>query len=159
VHVHPMEVPDENLLELRPTTDAVGRQEIEPRLNMLPNTDGEVLDDEVVVVHLSSPTSEPEVIQPYSRVCLPSIFGDVGGRSEARREWRFLDATTEGLQAQGVRIGASVAFPIARSATMLGGASSCSTSDSRASAAFAASRSTSALRQDCCHEWMTLRAP
>jgi hypothetical protein len=61
VHIHPLEVPDEDLLELRPTMDAVGRQEFEPCANMLPDTDGEILDDEVVIIRPSSPTGKPEV--------------------------------------------------------------------------------------------------
>jgi hypothetical protein len=63
-HICPVEVPEEDLLELRPTTDAVGRQEFEPCSNMLPNIDGEVLDDEVVIIHPSSSAGESEVFQP-----------------------------------------------------------------------------------------------
>jgi hypothetical protein len=61
VHIRPLEVPDEDLLELRPTMDAVGRQEFEPRMNMLPDTDWEIMHDEVVIVRPSSLTGEPEV--------------------------------------------------------------------------------------------------
>jgi hypothetical protein len=52
-HVLPLEVPDEDLLELRPITDVVGQQEFEPCSKVLPDTDGEVLDDEVVIIHPS----------------------------------------------------------------------------------------------------------
>jgi hypothetical protein len=41
-HVHPLEVPKEDLLELCPTTNAVGRQEFEPCSNVLPDIDGEI---------------------------------------------------------------------------------------------------------------------
>jgi hypothetical protein len=41
--------------------DAVGRQEFEPRMNMLPDTDWEIMHDEVVIVRPSSLTGEPEV--------------------------------------------------------------------------------------------------
>ena len=61
-------------------------------LELVPHTDGEVLNDEVVIIHSSSSVGEPKVFEPYSRVCLPSILGDVGRRSEALREWRSLDA-------------------------------------------------------------------
>jgi hypothetical protein len=60
-HICPVEVPEEDLLELRPTTDAVGRQEFKSRANVLLDIDGEILDDEVIVVRPSGPTSKPEV--------------------------------------------------------------------------------------------------
>jgi hypothetical protein len=96
VHVHPLEVPNIDLLELCPATDVVGRQEFEPRSNVLPDTNGEILDDEKLIIRSSDPISEPEVFQPYNRVRLLGVFGDVGGWSEARWKRRFLDATNEG---------------------------------------------------------------
>jgi hypothetical protein len=112
-----LEVPDEDLLDLHPAIDVVGQYKFEQCSSAIPDGDGEVLDDEVIIICSSSPTSELDVFQPYSRVCLPGVFGDVSGRSEARWEWRFLDATTEGLRARAVRTGALVAILIARSAT------------------------------------------
>jgi hypothetical protein len=119
VLVRPLEIPNEDLFELRLDLEAVGQQEFEPRLNEFPDTDVEVLDDEIIIVRSSG--SEPEDFQPYTRVCLPSVLGDVGGRSEARREWCFLDLMTEGLRAWVVWTGAPVSVPIARSAAMPGG--------------------------------------
>ena len=58
---------------------------------MFPHIDGEVLNDEVVIIHSSGSTDEPKVFKPYTRVCLPGILGDVGRRSEALWERRFLD--------------------------------------------------------------------
>jgi hypothetical protein len=92
-----------------------------PRLNVLPDTDREVPDDEVIIIPSSDPTGEPEVFQPYSRVRLSDVLGDVSGRSEARREWRFLDAASGGPWAQAIRIGAPVAIPVVQSATLPGG--------------------------------------
>ena len=63
---------------------------------MLPHVDGEVLNDEVVIIHSSSSVGEPEVFEPYTGIRLPGIFGDVGRRSEALWEQRSLDATTKG---------------------------------------------------------------
>jgi hypothetical protein len=118
VHIRPLKVPDEDLLELRPTPNAVGRQEFEPCLNVLPDTDGEVLDDEVVIIRL-------EIFQLYSGVRLPGVLGDVGGRPEARREWRFLDAASEGPWARAIRIGALVAVVVTQSAATPWGALPC----------------------------------
>ena len=64
---------------------------------MLPHADGEVLDDDVVIIYSFGLVSEPEVFEPYTRVGLPGISGNVGGWLEALRERRSLDATTKGL--------------------------------------------------------------
>ena len=48
-----LKILDKDPLEIHPVTDAVGREEFEPCLNMLPHIDREVLDDEVVIIHSS----------------------------------------------------------------------------------------------------------
>ena len=96
VDIHPLEVPDEDPLEVCPVVDAVVREEFEPCLNMFPHTNGEVLNDEVVIIHSSSSTGEPEVFEPYTRIRLPSIFSDIGRQSEALGDWHLLDATAKG---------------------------------------------------------------
>ena len=63
---------------------------------MLPHVDGEILNDEVVIIHSSDSIGEPEDFEPYIGVCLLGVPGDVGGRSEALLERCFLDATTKG---------------------------------------------------------------
>ena len=92
----PLEIPDEDPLEVRLVADAVMREEFEPRLNMFPHADGEVLNDEVIIIHSSGSVGEPEVFEPYTRVCLLGILGDVGGRPKAQWERRSLDAPTKG---------------------------------------------------------------
>ena len=82
--IHPLEISDEDPLEIRLVADAVGRKEFELCSNMLPHADGEVLVDEVVIIHSSGSVGEPEVFEPYIGVCLPGVPGDVGGWSEAQ---------------------------------------------------------------------------
>ena len=94
--IHPLEIPDEDPFEIRPVTDAVRWEEFEPCSNMLPHADGEVLNDEVVIIHSSGSTGEPKVFEPYTEVRLPSILGDVGRRSEALWERCSLDALAKG---------------------------------------------------------------
>ena len=77
--IHPLKNPDEDPLEVRPVADAVMWKEFEPCPNMFPHTNGKILNDEEVIIHSSSPTDEPEVFKPNAWVCLPSVFGDVGG--------------------------------------------------------------------------------
>ena len=109
-----LEISDEDHLEIRPVADAIEREEFEPCSNMLPHADGEVLDYEVVIIHSSSSIGKSEVFEPYTRVCLLGVPGDVGGRSEALWERRFLDAMTKGPWPRAIRAGASVVW----SATM-----------------------------------------
>ena len=70
---------------------------------MLPHTNGEVLNDEMVIIHSSGLAGEPEVFEPYTGIRSPGVFGDVGRWSEAMWERRFLDATAKGLWSGAVR--------------------------------------------------------
>ena len=81
-----MEIPDEDPLEARPVTDAVMWEEFEPRSNMFPHADGEVLNDKVVIIHSSGSVGEPKIFEPYTGVHLLNVLGDVGGRSEMLSE-------------------------------------------------------------------------
>ena len=63
---------------------------------MLPHADGEILNDEVVIIHSPSSAGEPKVFKPYTGVCFPGVFGDVGGWLKVLWERRSLDATTKG---------------------------------------------------------------
>ena len=59
--IRPLEVLDEDPLEVRLVVDVVGRKKFEPCPNKLPYADGEVLDDEVVIIHSTGSAGEPEV--------------------------------------------------------------------------------------------------
>ena len=102
VDIHPMEISDEDPLEVRPVMDAVMREEFKPRPNMFPHADGDVSNDEVVIIHSSGSAGEPKVFEPYTGICLPGIFGDVGRRSEALQERRSLDASAKGSWSQAI---------------------------------------------------------
>ena len=79
------------------------REEFEPCSNMFPHADREVLNDEVVIIHSSGLVGEPKVFEPYTGIRLPSIFGDVGRRSEALWEQHSLDASAKGLWSWTIR--------------------------------------------------------
>ena len=81
VDIRPLEIPNEDPLEVHPVANAIVQEEFEPCSNMFPHADGEVLNDEVIIIHSSSLAGEPKVFEPYSRVCLPGILGNVGRRS------------------------------------------------------------------------------
>ena len=94
--IRPLEIPNEDPLEVHPVTDAIVREEFKPCSNIFPHADGEILNDEVVTIHSSSSVGEPEVFEPYTRVCFSGASGDVGGWSEALWERRSLNAATKG---------------------------------------------------------------
>ena len=58
------------------------REEFKPCSNMFPHADGEVLNDEVVIIHSSGLAGEPKVFEPYTGVGLLGVSSDVGGWSE-----------------------------------------------------------------------------
>ena len=62
----------------------------------VPNADGEILDDEIVIIHPSGLVGEPEIFEPNTGVCLPGVLGDVGRRSEALWERRSPDTPIKG---------------------------------------------------------------
>ena len=95
-NVCPLEIPDEDPLEVRPVADAVVWKEFKPCPNMFPHANGKILDDEIVIIHSSGSIGEPEVFEPNAWVCLPSVFGDVGGRPETLWEWCSPDVPAEG---------------------------------------------------------------
>ena len=88
--------------------DAVVREEFKPCPNMFPHANGEILNDEIVVIYPSGSAGESEIFEPNTRVCLPGVFGDVGGRSEALWERRSPDTPVKGLWPQTLRAGTPV---------------------------------------------------
>jgi len=81
--IRPLEISDEDPSEVRPVTDAIVREKFKPCPNMFPHVDGEILNDEIVIIHPSGLVGEPEIFEPNTGVCLPGVLGDVGGRSKA----------------------------------------------------------------------------
>ena len=69
---------------------------------------GEVLNDEMVIIHPSDSAGEPEIFKAYTRVCLPSVLGDVGGRSEALWERCSPNTPAKGLWSWVLRAGTLV---------------------------------------------------
>ena len=114
--IRPLEIPDEDPLEVCPVADAVVRGEFKPFLNMFPHVDGDILNDEKVIIHTSSSTGEPEIFEPNTEVCFPGVLGDVGGWSEALRERRSPNTPVKGPWSRALRAGT----PVVRLATVSG---------------------------------------
>ena len=94
--IRPQEIPNEDPLEVCPVMDAVRQEEFEPCSNMFPYADGEILNDEIVIIHPSGSAGEPKIFEPNTGVCLPGVLGNVGGWSKALWERRSLDASAKG---------------------------------------------------------------
>ena len=54
--IRPLEIPDEDPLEVCLVADTVVWKEFEPCPNMLPYANGKILDDEKVIIHSSGST-------------------------------------------------------------------------------------------------------
>ena len=77
---------------------------------MFPHADGEILNDEVAIIHSPGSIGELEVFEPYTRIHLPGIFGDVGRRLEALWERRSLDASAKGPWSWAIRAGTPIVW-------------------------------------------------
>ena len=110
-NIRPLEVPDKDPLKIRIVVDAIVWEEFEPWSNMFPHVDGEVLNDEVVIIHSSVLAGKPEVFEPYIGVRLPGILGDVGRRSEALWERRSPNTPAKGPWSRAIRAGTPVVWP------------------------------------------------
>ena len=82
-NIRSLEIFDEDPLEVRPVMDAVVQEEFKPCPNIFPHADGEILHDEIVIIHPSGSAGEPEIFKPNTGVCHPDVLGDVDGRSKA----------------------------------------------------------------------------
>ena len=76
--------------------NVVVREEFKPCPNMFPHADGEILNDEIVIIHPSGSAGELEIFEPYTGVRLPGVLGDVGGWSEALWERCSPDVSAKG---------------------------------------------------------------
>ena len=72
--VRPLKIPDEDPLEVRLVANDVVWKEFKPCPNMFPHANGKILDDEIVIIHSSGSTVEPEVFEPNVWVRLPSVL-------------------------------------------------------------------------------------
>ena len=91
-------------------------EEFKPSPNMFPHAYGEILNDEIVIIHPSGSVGEPEIFEPNTGVYLPDVLGDVGGRLEALWERCSLDMPVKGPWSWALRAGT----PVIWSETMLG---------------------------------------
>ena len=95
--IRPLEISNKDPLEVRLVVDAIMQEEFKPSLNMFPHADGEILNDEMVIIHPSGLAGDSKIFKPNTRVHLPGVLGNVGGRLEALWKQHSLDTPTKGL--------------------------------------------------------------
>ena len=108
--IRPLEILDEDPLEVCPVVDVVVWEEFKPCPNMFPHADGEILNDEIVIIHPSGSVGKLEIFKPNAGVCLPGVLGDVIGRPKALWEWRSLDTPVKGPWPRALRAGTPVVW-------------------------------------------------
>jgi hypothetical protein len=80
--VRPLEVADEDSMQIRPIVDLAMGQVLEPCPHRVVEVERQVLDDEEVIRRTTCMAREPVVLQLHTRVCVPVVPGDVGRSSE-----------------------------------------------------------------------------
>ena len=76
-----------------------------------PHADGEILNDEIVIIHPSGSIGKPEIFEPNTRVYPLGVLCDVGGWLEALWEWCSPDTPIKGLWSRALGAGTPVVWP------------------------------------------------
>jgi hypothetical protein len=86
VHVCALEVAGEGFDQVVPVGDLRRRQMLQSGSGGVGEEQGEVADDEVVIVRSTQLARQPVVREPQFRPCLPRVLGDGSRGSESGRE-------------------------------------------------------------------------
>jgi hypothetical protein len=97
-HVRALEVSSEGSDQVVPVGDLRRRQMLQPGPGGVREEQGEVADDEVVVVRPTQLAGQPVVRKPQLRPCFPRVLGDGSRGSEPDREQRPSYGLAEGLR-------------------------------------------------------------
>jgi hypothetical protein len=98
VHVHALEVSSEGLDQVVPVGDLRRGQMLQPGSGGVGEEQGEVADDEVVIVCSSQLACQLVVRKPQLRPCFPRVLGDGSRGPELGRERRPSYGPAKGLQ-------------------------------------------------------------
>jgi hypothetical protein len=108
VHVCALEVSSEGFDQVVPAGDLRRRQMLQPGPGGVGEEQGEVTDDEVVIVRSTQLAGQPVVRKPQFRPCFPRVLGDGSRGSEPGRERRPSYGPTKGLRTRQFRRGAPI---------------------------------------------------
>jgi hypothetical protein len=114
-HIRALEVSSEGLDQVVPVGDLRRRQMLQPGPGGIGEEQGEVADDEVVVVRSSQVACQPVVRKPQLWSCFPRVLGDGSRGPEPGREQRPSYGLAEGLQTQWFGRGALILLTVVAS--------------------------------------------
>src|SRR6187455_4275 len=97
-HVCALEIASEGLDQVVPVGNLPWRQVLQPGASGVGEEQGEVTDDEVVIVRSTQLAGQPVVCEPQFRSRLPRVLCDSSRGSEPGRERRPSDGSAEGLR-------------------------------------------------------------
>ena len=98
-----LEVPHEDLFQVYPILDSVGRKVFKPCSCRIDQEQWKVADNEIIIICSTGLASKPIILEPQSGVRFPRVFWDVGWWSVSWREGSVEDVSGEGLRAQQTR--------------------------------------------------------
>jgi hypothetical protein len=117
VHVRALEVSSEGLDQVVPVGDLRRRQMLQPGPGGVRDEQGEVANDEVVIVRFTQLAGQPVVRKPQLRPCFPRVLGDGSRGSEPGRERRPSYGPAEGLWTLWFGQGAPILLTVVASPT------------------------------------------
>ena len=85
----------ENISQVRPALDLVCRKMFKPSPRRVREVEGEVSDDEIILLRPASSAGKAIVVEPKAGIRLPGVLGDVGGWTVPLRYMRATDVGAE----------------------------------------------------------------
>ena len=90
-----MKISYEDLSQVCLAVDLVPREMFKLGLCRVREVEGEVSDDEIMLLHPASLAGKAIVVEPKAGIRLPGVLGDVGGRTVPLRYMRTTDVGAE----------------------------------------------------------------
>jgi hypothetical protein len=116
-HVRALEVSSEGFDQVVPVGDLRRRQMLQPGLGGVGEEQGEVADDEIVIVRSTQLAGQPVVRKPQFRPRFPRVLGDSSRGSEPGQERRPSYGPAEGLRTRWFGQGAPIPLAVVASPT------------------------------------------
>jgi hypothetical protein len=116
-HIRALEITGEGLNQVVPVGDLPRRQMLQQGSSGVGEEQGEVADDEVVIVRSTQLAGQPVVREPQFWPCLPRVLCDGSRGSEPGRERRLSYGSTESLRAGWFGRGAPILPAVVASPT------------------------------------------
>ena len=103
VHVRALEVFHENLDQISPVVDLVGRKMFEPGACRVCEMQGIVANDDRVIIRATQLACQAVVVEPERGVCLSRVFDEGSGLSKARGKGSSANLPAEHTGARRLR--------------------------------------------------------